>query len=362
MDAAPPIQLRAVTKRFGNFTAVKDVSFCVGAGEIVSLLGPSGCGKTTTLRMIAGFDHPESGSIAIAGQEAVGLRPYERNVGLVFQHFALFPHMTVAQNIAYGMKHRKVPHGERATRMLEVLELVKLTGLESRRPAQLSGGQQQRVALARALVTKPSIMLLDEPLSALDAKLRQSLQVELRAILKRVECSTIIVTHDQQEAMSLGDRLVVMNAGRIEQQGAPADVYSRPQTRFVADFIGQSNWLSGRNPKSEGGHIEYECEENVRIRIPQQEGKALDRCRLGIRPENMRLTISHQEDDLRDANRFAGIIANVAFLGPNIEYTIETDAGQELLVVEKNDNRRLKAQGSRVVVDFDPPDVIILPE
>ncbi|MGB3386754.1 MAG: ABC transporter ATP-binding protein [Pseudaminobacter sp.] len=360
------IELRGVTKRFGGFVAVDDVSFSVERGEIVSLLGPSGCGKTTTLRMIAGFEHPEVGSISIAGEEAVGLRPYERNVGLVFQHFALFPHMTVADNIAYGMKHRDVPKQERPARMREILELVKLSGLENRRPSQLSGGQQQRVALARALVTKPSIVLLDEPLSALDAKLRQALQVELRSILKRVECSTIIVTHDQEEAMSLSDRLLVMNAGRIEQEGTPAEIYSRPRTRFVADFIGQSNWFSGQLRQQAGqGRWLYEAAGLSNIVVKVDDGRPGERARLGIRPEHLRISQHLPSGSVQGqpaANAFSGTVTNVAFLGPDIEYSIELDEGVQLLAIEKNDNCGLKAVGNRVLLSFEASDVIILPE
>jgi putative spermidine/putrescine transport system ATP-binding protein/putrescine transport system ATP-binding protein len=362
-DTFHSIELRGVTKRFGSFVAVNDVSFSVERGEIVSLLGPSGCGKTTTLRMIAGFEHPEAGSIAIAGQEAVGLRPYERNVGLVFQHFALFPHMTVADNIAYGMKHRDVPKAERPARMREILELVKLSGLENRRPSQLSGGQQQRVALARALVTKPSIVLLDEPLSALDAKLRQALQVELRSILKRVECSTIIVTHDQEEAMSLSDRLLVMNAGRIEQEGTPAEIYSRPQTRFVADFIGQSNWFSGQLKEQAGSNRWLYNARGLPGIIVEADGRPDDKARLGIRPEHLRISQpSSAGQGAALANAFAGTVTNVAFLGPDIEYSIEVADGVQLLAIEKNDNRGLKAVGNPVMLSFEASDVILLPE
>ena len=232
------LELSHVTKRFGDFTAVSDVSLTVDKGRILSLLGPSGCGKTTTLRMVSGFEEPNEGSIFIAGQDMKGKRPYERNVGLLFQDYALFPHMTVVQNVGYGLRNRGYEKRRIPARIDEMLELVKLTGLENRRPAQLSGGQQQRVALARALAVSPEVVLLDEPLSALDAKLRQELRVELKEILSAVGATTIVVTHDQEEAMSLADRVVVMERGEICQAGEPTEVYDDPENLFVARFIG----------------------------------------------------------------------------------------------------------------------------
>jgi ABC-type spermidine/putrescine transport systems, ATPase components len=209
------------------------------------LLGPSGCGKTTTLRLISGFEDPEEGVIEIAGESMVGKRPYERNVGLLFQHYALFPHMTVAENVGYGLKHRRWPKAEIGDRIAEMLRLVQLQGFDGRRPGQMSGGQQQRVALARVLATGPKLVLLDEPLSALDAKLREELRLELKQILTSVGSTTIVVTHDQDEAMSLADRIIIMNRGRIEQQGTPDEIYMRPRTAFVAAFIGRTNWFHG---------------------------------------------------------------------------------------------------------------------
>src|SRR5262245_32490266 len=239
------IEFREASKRVGQTAPVGRVSFAIGAGETVSLLGPSGCGKTTTLRLIAGFETPDNGVIEIAGEAMAGKRPYERNVGLLFQHYALFPHMTVAENVAYGLKHRRWPRTEIAGRVDEMLRLVQLRGFGARRPGQLSGGEQQRVALARVLATRPRLVLLDEPLSALDAKLREELRLELKQILAAVGSTTIVVTHDQDEAMSLADRIIVMNRGRIEQQGSPDEIYMRPQTAFVAAFIGRANWFHG---------------------------------------------------------------------------------------------------------------------
>src|SRR2546421_6577781 len=244
-DEAYDVEFRAVTKRFGSLTAVNAVSLKVHQGEFLSLLGPSGCGKTTSLRMIAGFEQPDEGDILIAGVDAVGTPPYKRDVNTVFQQYALFPHLSVLDNVAYGLKQRGQPRSQRFAAGRRVLELVRLTGRDKHRPAMLSGGQQQRVALARALVMDPRVLLLDEPLGALDLKLRKEMQIELKRIQLEVGITFIYVTHDQEEALTMSDRLAVFNAGRIEQVGSPADVYERPATPFVAGFVGTSNLISG---------------------------------------------------------------------------------------------------------------------
>lgn len=353
------LTLRNIHKSFGSVMGVKDVSFSVSSGEIVSLLGPSGCGKTTTLRMIAGFEQPSSGDIRIAGKSAVGLKPYQRNVGLVFQHFALFPHMTIRGNIAYGLKYRGVPAGERETRVREALKLVQLEGYEDRKPAQLSGGQQQRVALARAIVTRPSIMLLDEPLSALDAKLRQSLQVELREILKSVNCSTIIVTHDQEEAMSLGDRLIVMNKGQIEQDGAPEHVYRHPATAFVADFIGRSSWLDGVVVgRGEAGKtvVRISSGECIAVVSPKEKDTPVNIC---IRPEHV--TISKEApEDADGRNILRARVKNVLYLGSSTQYTLALSDRKTLLVDVANSSVGCFRVGDAVTVLFDPFNVSVL--
>ena len=249
------LKLEGVVKRFGEHVVVDKASLAVGAGEIVALLGPSGCGKTTTLRLIAGFERPEAGDIAIAGKSVIGQPPYQRQIGLVFQDYALFPHMTVAQNIDYGMRQHSVSAAERDQRRGRLLRLVRLEGLEQRRPAALSGGQQQRVALARALAISPNLLLLDEPLSNLDAKLREALRFELREILRSVKMTTLVVTHDQLEAIALADRIALMNNGRIVQIGTGREIYEEPATRFVAEFIGQSLWFTGKlEPQPNHGH------------------------------------------------------------------------------------------------------------
>jgi iron(III) transport system ATP-binding protein len=239
------LEVQNLTRRFGASLALDGASLDAGAAEVVALLGPSGCGKTTTLRIVAGFESADSGSITLAGRDLIRLPPHARDIGLVFQDYALFPHMSVADNIAYGLKRRSIARPQREARVAEMLELVRLGGLGARRPAQLSGGQQQRVALARALAINPRLLLLDEPLSNLDAKLRHTLQTELRQILTRIGTTTLIVTHDQEEAMALADRIAIMSAGRVLQLGTPREVYEAPACRFVAEFLGQALWLEG---------------------------------------------------------------------------------------------------------------------
>ena len=247
------VKLESLTKRFGEVTAVNEISLEIQAGEFFSLLGPSGCGKTTTLRMIAGFEPPTSGEILLDGTDVGTWAPHRRNVNTVFQSYALFPFLTVAENVAFGLKYKSVPKPERDGSVAEALALVQLTGYEKRRPNQLSGGQQQRVALARALVLRPSVLLLDEPLGALDAKLRRTLQVELGALQKQVGITFLYVTHDQEEALTMSDRLAVMNHGRIAQLGTPEEVYNEPADAYVADFLGVSNLMDARVEKSGNG-------------------------------------------------------------------------------------------------------------
>ena len=247
------VSFQNVSRRFGEVRAVDGVSFEIGAGEFFALLGPSGSGKTTCLRLIAGFDQPSAGHIEIFGETAEGVPPYRRNVNTVFQDYALFPHMRVLENVAYGLMVRGVPRVERVRRARAALALVKLAGLEERRPSELSGGQRQRVALARALVNRPEVLLLDEPLGALDLKLREQMQVELKALQQQIGITFVFVTHDQTEALSMADRVAIFNEGRLVQVGAPQDVYDRPQTRFVADFVGSSNVLSPDFSRRHGG-------------------------------------------------------------------------------------------------------------
>ena len=314
-ETAPPaaVRLESVEKRYGDVVAVDGVDLEVRDGEFFSMLGPSGSGKTTTLRMIAGFELPTSGRILLHGQDVTNVPPFDRDVNTVFQDYALFPHMSVGDNVGYGLVVRKVPKKERLDRVGETLRMVRLDGFEKRKPSQLSGGQRQRVALARALVNRPRVLLLDEPLGALDLKLREEMQIELKAIQQEVGITFIYVTHDQEEALTMSDRMAVFNAGRIEQIGAPAEVYERPATRFVAGFVGTSNLLRGE----------------VAATIVGREGT------FTIRPEKIRL----EEPDgpvAPDEASATGVIRDVVYLGPDTRYLVTLDAGAELVVTQQN--------------------------
>jgi spermidine/putrescine ABC transporter ATP-binding subunit len=283
----PDVALRGVTKRFGDLVAVDDIDLEVHPGEFLALLGPSGCGKTTTLRMIAGFDEPSAGEIEIGGRSAVGIPPNKRDVNTVFQAYALFPHLTVLDNVAYGLKQRKVGKQERYRQAAEALELVRLTGREQAKPAQLSGGMQQRVALARALVMNPKVLLLDEPLGALDQKLRKAMQVELKRIQRDVGITFIVVTHDQEEAMAMADRIAVMEAGRIDQLAVPSEIYDRPATPFVADFIGDMNHLEGTLERDADQFVASVGRARFGIGRVVLDANVGERVRLGVRPEEV---------------------------------------------------------------------------
>jgi putative spermidine/putrescine transport system ATP-binding protein len=293
--------------------ALDAVSLEVGEGEFFSLLGPSGSGKTTCLRLVAGFDEPDSGGIELHGEDVVGVPPYERDVNTVFQDYALFPHMTVAENVAYGPRLKGMPKAERASRVAAALELVRLPGLSARRPAQLSGGQRQRVALARALVNRPRVLLLDEPLGALDLKLRQEMQGELRGLQRQLGITFLYVTHDQEEALGMSDRLAVFKDGRVEQVGTPAEVYERPRTEFVAGFVGATNRL-----------------EPALARAATGRGEALL-----VRPEKMRLLAPDARADVEEWS-FTGVVAEATYLGPFTRYRVVADAGGDLFVVAPN--------------------------
>jgi ABC-type Fe3+/spermidine/putrescine transport system ATPase subunit len=331
------LELRDVTKKYGEFTAVDSVSLEIEKGKVLSLLGPSGCGKTTTLRIIAGFTSPDGGTVRIAGVNVGHLKPYERNVGLLFQDYALFPHMTVAQNVAYGMRYRGTPASAIPSRVKQMLSLVRLDGMEARHPNQLSGGQQQRVALARALATDPQIVLLDEPLSALDAKLRLELRIELKDILRSVGATTIVVTHDQEEALSLGDEVVVMSAGKIVQRGTPTQIYEAPADKFVAGFVGRSNWFLGSwRGRSDEGVSSYVTSDGIEIRTrarqPAREGSA----ELCVRPENIELRDAAVGSVDHERNVLPGIVLDVAPLGADVHVVVQLAGKDRLLVIRKN--------------------------
>jgi putative spermidine/putrescine transport system ATP-binding protein len=313
MSSISAVQFLGVNRYFGEVRAVDGVDLEVRDGEFFSMLGPSGSGKTTCLRMIAGFDRPTAGQIFLYGQDVSRLPPYERSVNTVFQDYALFPHMTVGENIAYGLMIKKVPKAERQHRVDEMLDLVQLSGLFWRKPAQLSGGQRQRVALARALINHPKVLLLDEPLGALDLKLRQQMQSELKTLQKQVGITFVYVTHDQEEALTMSDRMAVFNQGRIEQVGSPAEIYEHPGTPFVASFVGVSNLVNGE----------------VAMRITGRSE------RFSIRPEKIHLAtpIEKPREDQYVAD---GVVRDVVYLGLYTRYLVELEGGGDLVVVEQN--------------------------
>ena len=360
-SSEPVVLFRNVIKKFAAVNAVDDVSFSVEAGETVSLLGPSGCGKTTTLRLVSGFEEPDSGTIEIAGESMIGKRPYERNVGLLFQHYALFPHMSVTENVAYGLKHRHWPKAEIGGRVEEMLRLVRLQGFESRMPGQLSGGQQQRVALARVLATKPKLVLLDEPLSALDAKLREELGLELKQILTSVGSTTIVVTHDQDEAMSLADRIIVMNRGRIEQMGAPDEIYMKPRTTFVASFIGRTNWFQGQltNGARDGGSKLMTSAGTV-LNVGKVELSPAAPWRVCIRPE--RIVVAHPQikNTKPGENVLNGEVIGIVNMGAEFHYITDTVEGR-ITAVEPNRNGARVKKGDKVSLQFRAEDCVVLP-
>jgi len=325
------IEFRGVTKRFGDLTAVDHVSFQVHQGEFLSLLGPSGCGKTTSLRMIAGFEQPDEGEILIGGVDSVGIPPYRRDVNTVFQHYALFPHLSVLDNVAYGLKQKGVGKSERYTRAREALQLVQLTGREKHRPSMLSGGQQQRVALARALVNRPRVLLLDEPLGALDLKLRKEMQIELTRIQQQVGITFIYVTHDQGEALSMSDRIAVMSDGVIEQLDTPAEIYDRPLTAFVADFIGEMNFLHGKVTESANGEYALETATGVVVRA---DGEATpgQAARVGIRPARLRIGAASADHAVNAAR---AVVETKMYLGDEVQVVATLDDGTQMVVREQ---------------------------
>ncbi|EMA42925.1 ABC transporter ATP-binding protein [Halobiforma nitratireducens] len=350
------ITLEGVEKRYpGGVLAVKGVDIDIESGEFVTLVGPSGCGKTTTLRTIAGFEQPTDGTVSIADEVVTDLPPYERDTGMVFQDFALFPHMTIHDNVAYGMEADGGYLDEEIdARVAEMLELVELPGMGDRTPDQLSGGQQQRVALARALAPKPQALLLDEPLASLDKKLREQMQVELRRIQQEVGITTVFVTHNQEEALTMSDRIAVMNDGRFEQVGPPGEVYDDPETRFVADFLGTANIFDGTVESVADGVATVECgDTTLRARNVGSVG-AGDSASVVIRPERFDLEAASTDGGTtatasEGANVFEGTITFRRHLGSSIEYHLETLAGRELVVVRRSGHDERTA-GDRVSV------------
>jgi spermidine/putrescine transport system ATP-binding protein len=356
------VRLVQLTKRFGGdaqgrrvaksieganpdvgFLAVDHIDLEVRDGEFFSLLGPSGCGKTTTLRMIGGFEQPTEGTIELQGEDVTWLPAYKRNVNTVFQNYALFPHLTIYENVAFGLRRRKIQDADVRKRVTEMLELVELPGYERRKPSQISGGQAQRVALARALVNKPAVLLLDEPLGALDLKLRKQMQVELKRIQQEVGITFIYVTHDQEEAMTMSDRIAVMNKGHYEQLGDPEALYERPKTRFVAGFLGVSNLLPATPNGSSNGYAGYKLADGTSVRIPRDIADEHGDVSIGVRPEKIRL--SELDADVPPAmNRLTGVIRDASYIGVSTQYIVALAGGHDVTVYEQNVERATKAE------------------
>jgi putative spermidine/putrescine transport system ATP-binding protein len=334
-EAVADIRVRGLTKTFGDVVAVDAVDLDIAPGEFFTLLGPSGSGKTTTLRMIAGFEVPDGGTIELAGEDVSRLPPYDRPVNTVFQDYALFPHMTVQENVEYGLLVKKVKKGERRERAAQALEMVRLTGFAGRKPSQLSGGQRQRVALARAIVNRPKVLLLDEPLGALDLKLRQEMQIELKQIQGEVGITFVYVTHDQEEALTMSDRLAVFNRGRIEQVGPPAEVYEHPQSEFIAEFVGVSN-------------------------VIERDGR-----RYTVRPEKISL-LDGSEREQPGRHVEAGTVRDVQYVGPVTRYHVSLDRGGELQVLAQNleegSSEVLEVKGRRVRLEWRPEQESVIEE
>ncbi|MPZ10736.1 MAG: polyamine ABC transporter ATP-binding protein [Kiloniellaceae bacterium] len=358
-DRQPVVELREVVKRYGNFTAVQPIDLSVEAGAFVTLLGPSGCGKTTTLRMVAGLAAPTAGDILIKGARVNDVPIHKRNLGIVFQNYALFPHKSVFDNVAFGLKYRKVANPEIAKRVQRALDLVQLPQMAERLPNQLSGGQQQRIALARAIVVEPDVLLLDEPLSALDANLREEMRVELKKIQHQLGIATIFVTHDQSEALAMSDKIIVMNQGRIEQQGSPEEVYTRPRSEFVARFLGNSNLLDGRVLGRADGLLRLAVGGLGDILaepdgvLEAGDGASL---RLVVRAEKLRLAASPTPE--ADVTNLAGRIETVDYQGQSARYFVTVGA-HSLQVINPIDQRP-HAEGAEVSVQVRARDIVLL--
>jgi len=341
------VDVRNVTKRFGDTLAVDDVTLAIESGEFVTLLGPSGCGKTTILRLVAGFEYPDKGSISIEGKVVTDVPAHKRDVHTVFQQYALFPHLSVARNVAFGLERKKLPRDEIATRVRDVLDLVRLPTLAERLPAQLSGGQQQRVAIARAIVLEPKVLLLDEPLAALDRKLREEMQLELKELQRRLGIAFVFVTHDQDEALAMSDRVVVMNAGHVEQSGSPREVYETPRSRFTADFVGVSNVLEGVVAHDETSASFLESP-NGRVHLVGdfESGASLQ---LSVRPEKIRFV----EPDA--PNALAATVESARYLGDVTHWHVRLRDGARWTVFAQNDGTESRARpGSTVGLTWEP--------
>ncbi len=361
------VRIERVTKRFGDFTAVEDLSLEIPEGEFFSLLGPSGCGKTTTLRMIGGFEEVTSGAIFLGDEDVTNLPPFKRATNTVFQNYALFPHLSVFENIAFGLRRRKTPTKEIRHQVAFMLKLVELPGYEDRKPSQLSGGQQQRIALARALVNNPRVLLLDEPLGALDLKLRKQMQVELKRIQSEIGITFIFVTHDQEEAMTMSDRIAVMRAGKIEQLGPPEELYERPRTEFVAGFLGVSNLLDAEVAGRDDRFADLRLADGTMLRAPAAELNGETKVRLGVRPEKLRVLAIADDaaaSTAADTNAIEGKVLDASYMGVSTQYLVETADGHRLIVyaqnLETSGAGEALADGQRVRLTWKPQHTFVI--
>jgi spermidine/putrescine transport system ATP-binding protein len=344
------IRLIGLTKRFDDVVAVDDISLDIDRGHFFALLGPSGCGKTTTLRMIGGFEEPTQGRIELGGVDVAPLPPYKRDVNTVFQSYALFPHLSIFENVAFGLRRRGVKRGDLRRRAVEALELVGLAGLEQRKPRQLSGGQQQRIALARALVNRPRVLLLDEPLGALDLKLRKEMQLELKRIQHEVEITFVHVTHDQEEAMTMADRIVIMNGGHIEQLGTPSELYESPRTAFVAGFLGVSNLLEGTVVAEDRVRLS----DGTEVQCPREAlAGRVGTVQIGVRPEKLRLGGG-------EGNSLSGTVAESAYIGVSTQYILDTPAGPVTVYVQNDRPGGQVATGERLTLSWSPESTFVV--
>ncbi|MFI5428084.1 ABC transporter ATP-binding protein [Aeromicrobium sp. UC242_57] len=353
------LRLSRLTKEFATFTAVKSLDLVVPQGEFFALLGPSGCGKTTTLRMVAGLDIPTSGSIHLGDTDVTYEKPYRRPVNTVFQNYALFPHLNIFDNVAFGLKRRGVKDVKQ--QVADMLELVELTSQAYKKPAQMSGGQQQRVALARALINKPEVLLLDEPLGALDLKLRRSMQLELKRIQTEVGLTFVHVTHDQEEAMTMADTIAVMNQGLIEQMGAPTELYENPRTTFVANFLGQSNLIAAEIEGREGDHVKVRMPGGIASVRGERAHSDTGKGWLGIRPEKVLIAEAGHPIDAPGSVFEGGYVTEISFVGVSTQYTVMMPWGQEIMAFEQNTGaRHMLPVGTKVDVSWRPEFAFLL--
>ena len=355
----PMVEVRDVTKRFGDFVALDNVSLDIREGEFMTFLGPSGCGKTTCLRLISGFEHPTTGQILIGGKDVSNDPPYKRDVNQVFQSYALFPHLTVRENIEFGLRMKKMPAAEMKQRVDWDIAITSLQGMEDRKPAQLSGGQRQRVALARAIVCEPKVLLLDEPLSALDAKLRTQMRTELKNLQKKLGITFIFVTHDQEEALSMSDRIAVMNKGRVEQVGTAAEIYHHPRTEFVASFIGETNIVEAEVLESRDGRLLCRLEGGVELWIAGNGTTPGSKMLVSLRPEKIHL---HRHPPEGTENVFRGRITSEVFKGAVDDLTVATEGGLELgaLMANEGETGPEFHEGEQVWCSVHPRDISLL--